>query len=159
MAWKPKTIFGKIVKGAVIGGGTILGLATGAGAIGGIVKGTGALAGIAKGVGSIKPIANTLKNSAMKLITGKTKEERQMINEQRELTRDEQHKLDLMEDLVNAGATPEEARAKLGIPESELTAFKGDEVKKSGMGDLFKSPVMLAAVGLLLLFFVLPKKR
>jgi hypothetical protein len=159
MAWKPKTIFGKIVKGAAIAGGSILGLSVGVGAVSGIVKGTGALAGISKSVGGIKPLANTLKNSAAKLITGKTQEERQLINAQKELTKAEAHKLELVQDLIDAGATPESARAQVGLSEVELASYKGETLNKSSFGDLLKNPIMLAVAGLLLAFVILPKKR
>jgi hypothetical protein len=52
MAWKPKTIAGKILKGAVIAGGSVLGLAVGAKvvtAIPGIIKkGVTAVQGLSK---------------------------------------------------------------------------------------------------------------
>jgi hypothetical protein len=159
MGWKPKTIFGKILKGAVTAGGTVLGLATGIGAISGIAKGTGALAGITKGIGAIKPMVDKVGQGAAKLITGKNKEERQLINAQKDATRAEQHKLDLVDDLVRAGATPEQARAKVGLSNVQLTSLDGEIIPTSAGFDFsFDNPIVKygsMAAGLFILAKVL----
>ncbi len=160
MSWKPKTIFGKILKGAVIAGGSVLGLASGfgiAGAVKGVVKGTGALAGIGKGVGALKNITDKIKDGAARILTGNTKEERGLINAQKELTRENQRKLDLVEKLVNAGATPEDARAQVGLSDIELTSFKDTPLEKTSIGNLFKNPVVLVGAAVLAGLFLLPK--
>lgn len=129
-----KTIFGKILKGAAIAGGSILGLGAGVGAIKGIVKGTGALAGISKGIGSIKTIPNKLKESAARLITGATKEERAQVLAVKKETQAAADKLQQVQRLINAGADPEEARLMAGVPETELSSFEGEPiVKKAGL--------------------------
>lgn len=134
--WKPKTVFGKIVKTAVIGGGTVLGLAGGLGAAKGIIKGTGALTGIGKGIGGLRNFSTTLKDSAANLVTGTTKAERAQINAVKERTRAEQDKLDQVQRLIRAGATPDEARSTVGLTVTELTEIEGKPMKSSAMFDL-----------------------
>ena len=92
MGWKPKTIAGKILKGAAIGiGGGAL-LATGVGAIVGAVGGTGLLAGAAAGLGGVvkvakgagtvtKSVMSKVSASAVKLVTGQSKEDREILKE------------------------------------------------------------------------------
>jgi hypothetical protein len=151
------TIFGKILKGAAIAGGSILGLGAVVGGVSGIVKGTGALAGIAKGVGAIKPIANKLSQSAVNLVTGTTKDERAQINAVKADTKAAADKLEQVQRLINAGSTPAAARAIVGIPEGELTAIEGAPIQSAGLFD-FGNPVIkygLIGVGLFFLAKIL----
>ena len=157
MAWKPKTIAGKILKGAVIGGGSLLGLAAGVGAVGGVVKGTGALAGIGKGIGGIKTYVDKLGKGAVNLVTGTTAQQRTLINAQKDLTREGQQKLTLVEKLVRAGATVESARAQAGLDAPELVEYEGEKVKTAGVFDFLQSKQGLY-IGLgLAALFLLPK--
>lgn len=162
MGWKPKTIFGKILKGAAIAGGSVLGLATGLGIVGAgakVVKGTAALTK-AKGVFGLRARVNAVGESARNLISGTTKQQRQLINAQKEETRENQQKLNAVEKLVRAGATPEEARAAVGIPEVQLTEFEGEPIQKAGISDIFKNKsVIYIAAGLIGLFLLSKMKR
>jgi len=143
---KKKGIFGKIIKGALIAGGSILGLGAGIGAIKGIVRGTGVLAGIGKGVGGIRNTADQLKEGAARVLTGTTKEEREQVLQVKEQAKKAADKLAQVNRLVNAGATPEEAKAMVGVAEEELTSLDGKPV----MSSMFSNPILkwgLFAVG------------
>jgi hypothetical protein len=152
-----KGIFKKIIKGALIVGGSILGLGAGVGAIKGVVKGTGALAGIGKGVGGIRNTADKLKEGAVRVITGTTKVEREQIQAVKAEAKKAQDQLDQIQRLVNAGATPEEARATVGMAETELTSFEGEKLNKAGMFDFLQNKSVMYIAGALLLLFLVPK--
>lgn len=157
MAWKPKTIAGKILKGAVVAGGSVLGLATGIGAISGIAKGVGAVKGASTGIGGLVKTVDKIGQSAVNLVTGTTKEERQIISEVKAEAKDAQHQLDMVDKLVRAGATVEAARAKLGITSTELKEFDGEPVKSSSMFDFLQNKNVLLIGGAILALIVLPK--
>lgn len=148
-----KTIFGKILKGAAIAGGSILGLGAGVGLVGGIVKGTGALAGIGKGVGSIKTITDKVGQSAIRVVTGTTKEERAQVKTVKNEARAALDKVEQMQRLIRAGAEPDEARTMAGVPAEQLTSFQGEPVVQSA-GLSFSNPVVkwgaIAAGGFIL---------
>jgi hypothetical protein len=152
MAWKPKTIFGKILKGAVIAGGSVLGLATGMGAVGGVIKGVGAAKGAAKGIGGLTKVFDKIGQGAVNLVTGTTKDERNIIKGVKDEAKAAQHQIDLVSKLVRAGASPADARAKLGIAEASLTSFEGEPIQ-AGFASYLKNPVVLigGAVGLFVL--------
>jgi hypothetical protein len=158
--WKPKTIFGKIVKGAVIGGGSILGLSVGVGAVKGVVKGTGALAGAMGATSGLWDTGRKLKDSAVNLITGTTKAERKQLNTVKAKTRAEADKIQQVQRLINAGATPEDARAMVGLTNTELPAIEGETLTPTMAGGLgLPSWALPVAAGLALLFFFMNKKR
>jgi hypothetical protein len=159
MAWKPKTIAGKIIKGAAIAGGSILGLAGGLGAVKGIIKGTGALSGINSGIGGIRTVTDRLKESAGNLLTGTTKEQRQLINAQKAKTKAYQQQLETVEKLVNAGATPGEARAMAGLAPEELKEFDGEPIQQAGMFDFLQNKTVIYIAGALLGLFILSKLK
>ena len=156
MAWKPKTVVGKILKGAVIAGGSVLGLATGFGAIGGVIKGVGALKGASTGIAGLTKVFDKVGQSAVNLVTGTNKDERNLITQVKDQTKAEIHKLSLVDKLVKAGATITEAKAKVGISDNELTTYDGAPVQKMGIGDYFNNPYILAGAALVALIF-LPK--
>lgn len=167
MSWKPKTIAGKILKGAVIAGGSVLGLATGVGILGKVAKagtaaskvasGTGVLANIESGVSSIKNTVDRVKESAKNLITGVTQEQRDMIKEQKQESIIAQQKLTAVKKLIRQGATAAEARAKVGLGAEELTEVNDQPIQEAGMFDFFKNKnvQIAAAIGAGLL--ILPK--
>lgn len=156
MAWKPKTVAGKILKGAVIAGGSVLGLATGFGAVGGVIKGVGALKGASTGIGGLTRVFDKVGESAVNLVSGTTKETRKIIQEVKDKTKAELQKMQLVDKLVKAGATVQEAKAKAGIADAELTEYQGKPVQSMSFGDYFKNPAILAAAGIVA-FFILPK--
>lgn len=182
MAWKPKTIAGKILKGAVVAGGTVLGLAAGTSIVGKLVngaktvltkngateivkttvenKGTTALMKSGNTVlGNIKQSVDQLKQNAVNLITGVNKEQRELIKAQKQESREYQQKLRTVEKLVNAGATASEARAKVGIAPEELTTYEGEKIQSSGMFDFLQNKNVLYILGGLAVIFLLTKKR
>jgi len=136
MAWKPKTIVGKILKGVVIGGGAALALASGVGAIAGVAGGTGLIAGALTGAKVVGKVVSTVAKGAVKaggavarsatnIITGTTPDQRRLINEQKDETRAEAQKLEVVDKLIKAGATVSVAASKAGVPLSELAGMFG----------------------------------
>jgi len=177
MAWKPKTIAGKILKGAVIAGGSVLGLAAGTGIVGKVIsgassviknikaaksenKGTTALSTVGTTITSgIRQVIDKVKVSAGNLVSGLTKEQRDMVKAQKEETREYQSKLKTVEKLVNAGATVAEARAQLGLGSEELVEYEGEAVKSAGIGDIFQNKNFLYIAAGLAALFMLSKRR
>lgn len=144
MAWKPKTIAGKILKGLTIGAAVVGGVAaiaatggtatplvtTGAGFFGKVIgvtakaatqvgKAVGAVAG-----GAYKGISAVAKAGA-NLVTGITAEQRRMIKEEKQETKEDVQKLTTIQKLINAGATVTEAAAKVGVSTDELKGSFG----------------------------------
>lgn len=178
MAWKPKTIVGKILKGATVAGGSVLGLVAGTGIVG---KVAGAASGVIKNITSGKPkeekgttvlskagttitsgirkVVDKVKDSAVNLVSGITKEQREMVKSQKEETRKYQEQLKAVEKLVNAGATPAEARARVGISPEELTDYEGKPIKTSGIGEVLQNKNVLYALAGFAALFMLSKKR
>jgi hypothetical protein len=179
MAWKPKTIAGKILKGVVVGGASVLGVVAGTGIIGkaaGVVgnvvknitgkgqtvqnKGTTALSTAGQNITSaIRKTVDKVKESAGNLLSGITKEQRDMIKAQKEETREYLEKLKTVDKLVNAGATPAEARAKVGIEPQELTEYDGEPIRTAGVGDILQNKNVLYALAGVAALFLLSKKR
>jgi hypothetical protein len=157
MAWKPKTIFGKIIKGAVVAGGSVLGLATGIGGIKGIVGGVGALKGASKGIGGLVKVVDKVKEGAVNLVTGTTKDERAQVNEVKKATKAATDKLEQVQRLIDAGATPEQARATVGLSPVELSEISGEPIKQAGMFDFLQNKNVLYIVGGLAALYFLPK--
>lgn len=131
MAWKPKTKLGKILKGAVIGIG-IAGAAIGGAAIlagsGGAVApavvsaGGGLFSKLFKGA---KKVVDVVGTKAKDMVTGVTAQARELIKEQKKEARADMQDLTAIDKLVRAGATVEEAAAKMGVPLSALKGFFG----------------------------------
>ena len=128
MAWKPKTIAGKILKGALIGVGaaaTAVGAAVIIGGSGGaaapaVVTGGGKL--LSKIFKGAKKVVDVVGTKAKDLITGVTAEQRGIIHQQKDEQRADVQKLNAIDKLIKAGATVEEAASKIGVP---LSALKG----------------------------------
>jgi hypothetical protein len=177
-SWKPHTIVGKILKGAVSVAAPAAAIVTGVGAIGGAISGAGLLAGAVSGVKTAAKVAagvvtktaqvaNTVKTAAVNLVTGQTKEQRELVQDQKQNARDDLAKMKTIEQLINAGATVQEAAAKVGVPLSQLVGSFGiaeevtsgvNQVKAmtpdSPEATMTKSNIGLiaaAAIGLLLL--------
>lgn len=136
MAWKPKTVLGKILKGAVTIGGTALAIGTGVGAIAGVAKGAGLLAGALSGVKKVASIAkggirltaktvDTVGKTAANLVTGTTKEQRLLVREQKQETAAEMAKIKIAQKLIDAGATKESAIAKVGLTAGAVAGLLG----------------------------------
>ena len=126
MAWKPKTIFGKILKGAVIGVGAAAAVVgagaiiagTGGGAAPAVVgAGGGLLSKIFKGA---KKTVDVVATKAADLVSGVTAEQRGIIHSQKDEQRADVQKLNAIDKLIKAGATVAEAASKIGVPLSEL---------------------------------------
>lgn len=177
MAWKPKTIAGKILKGVVVGGASVLGVVAGTGiigkaatAVGSVVKniragksventGTTALSTAGQTITSaIRKTVDRVKESAGNLISGITKEQRDMVRAQKEETREYLEKLKTVDKLVNAGATPAEARAKVGLEPEELTTYDGEPIKTAGFGDVLQNKNVLYAIAGVAALLLLSKK-
>jgi len=131
MAWKPKTVFGKILKGATIGvvaagaavGGAALIAGTGGAAAPAVVTaGGGLLSKVLKGT---KKVVDVVGTKAKDLVSGVTADQRVLIQEQRQENRADVQKLNTIEKLVNLGSTVEAAAAKVGVPISELKGSFG----------------------------------
>lgn len=145
-----KGLFKKILKGALTVGGAILGV----GAVGGVVKGirsgTGVLAGLKGGIGGIRNTVDKLKEGSVRVLTGTTKKEREQILAVKKESREAQDKLQQVQRLINAGATPEEARATVGVSDVELTSFEGEQIQVSGFDALPKNKkYLLIGAGLI----------
>jgi hypothetical protein len=137
-----KGIFKKILKGALVVGGSILGLGAVTGVVKGISQGTGVLAGLKGGVGGLKNTADKLKEGAARVLTGTTKDERAQVLAVKAEAKAAQDKLDQVTRLVNAGATPEEARAMVGITSDELTTIEGEKINTASVMDWMSNPVV-----------------
>lgn len=184
MAWKPKTVAGKILKGAVIAGGSVLGLVTGVGIIGktGSViaksasaiktavnsvsaadkaKGTTVLSKVGETITSgIRATVDKVKDSAINLVAGTTAAQRDYIKSIKARSREEQEKLLAVEKAVNAGASVAEARAAVGLSPAELTSYEGQPIQQAGMFDFLQNKNVLYVLGgVALLFIILKSKR
>lgn len=139
---KKKGILGKILKGALIAGGSILGLGAITGVVKGVTSGTGVLAGLKGGVGGLRNTADKLKEGAARVLSGTTKEERAQVLAVKAEAKAASDKLAQVNRLVNAGATPEEARAMVGVSETELTSLDGEKINSASIGTMFSNPVV-----------------
>jgi len=134
--WKPKTIAGKILKGVVSIGVPVAAAVTGVGAVAGVIGGAGALAGAAgaaakvagvlkSGVTAVVKTGGAVATRAADMVSGTTKEQREMIQDQKAETKADLTKLTTIQKLINAGATVKEAAAKVGVPLAELAGLFG----------------------------------
>lgn len=134
--WKPKTIVGKILKGVVSVGLPVAAAVTGVGAVAGAISGTGVIAGavsaaskvsgvVKGGVTATGRVIDKVSTAAGNLVTGVTKEQREMIKEQKAETAADLQKIKTVEKLINAGATVEEAASKAGVALSSLAGLFG----------------------------------
>jgi hypothetical protein len=134
---------GKVVKPIAVVAGAVLGI----GALSGVVKGVGAAAGVAKSVSGIKTVASKVTQSAVNLITGTTKEERDQVKQVTSAAKAAQDKLDQVERLVNAGASRATAMAMVGITPTELGAANSDVKDKEQAEKVAASPIISAGQG------------
>jgi len=123
-----KTILGKIlggvakvIKPVAVVAGAVLGI----GAISGVIKGAGAIGGTIKAATGIKAVVSKVAQSAVNLVTGTTKDEREQVKGIKEEAKDAQDKLDQVQRLINAGATRARAEQMVGITPSELGSANG----------------------------------
>jgi hypothetical protein len=163
-----KTILGKILGGAAKVVLPVIGAVTGIGVIGGLVKGKGIVSGV---VGAFKKVGggiDKVAKGAADLVSGVTKQQRDLIKEQKEETRVDMQKLTAIEKLIKAGATVSQAAAKIGVPMESLTGLFGipstaeskEEAVITSESTTFapnnKKLIMYAGIGLAALF-LLPK--
>lgn len=151
-----KTILGRILKGVAKVALPVVGIVTGLGAVGGIAKGVGALAGVGAVLKGGKKVIDKVGGAAANLVTGTTKEERVQVRKQKAITKAAVDKLEQVDRLVKAGASPADARLQVGLSEEELPKLEGESTK-AGLMDYVKSNPVLAGVGALALVFLLPK--
>jgi hypothetical protein len=158
--WKPKTVAGKVLKGAAIGIGGATLLATGVGAAAGVIGGGGLLAGAAGGVGTlvkgvksagggVKTVLSKVSAGATKLLTGQSKEELAILKEAKSEAKEAKSKIDLVKKLQKTGLSEAEARIRAGLSFDQLPKVDGVETKSNNM-------LMYAGLGLAALF-LLPK--
>ena len=151
------TVVGKILKGAAIAGGSVLGLGAVIGGVTGAASGTGVLSGAVGGVAKIvKTVGGGLDKvgtAAVNLLTGTTEEERRQVKEVKAEAKAAQEQLEQVDRLVKAGASPEAARNMAGIPDAQLTEYKGEQLKMAG----FDSKTLLIIGGIAAALFILPK--
>lgn len=165
MAWKPKTIAGKLLKGAVIAGGSVLGVATGVnliGKVGGVAlkSGTAALAKTGGVLSNVRTKVDRVAESAKNLVTGITKEQREQVLKVKQDLKTEAEKLKLVDKYVAQGVPIETARAKAGLMEMELTEYAGEPVKSAGFGDIFQNKgVLMAVAAAAAAYFLLKAKK
>jgi len=146
MAWNPKTVAGKLLKGAAGAGLGVLGMMTGTTLVGtaaravsaGITKGTQVKAKPGGVLDAIRTTSDRVAVSARNLVTGYTKELNEVTN-----------------------ANKEKLRMQVGDAIGEHTITNADgiqtTVKKQAIADFLKSDgVKYAAIGLAALF-ILPK--
>jgi len=175
MAWKPKTIAGKILKGVVIGAAGVAAV-TAIAATGGNAAPAVAVAGkglLGKLVGvTAKAVVQTGKGvsavakGAVNLVSGITAEQREMVKEQKAETKTGLQVLTTIKKLMNAGATVQEAAAKVGVSTDELKGSFGipsdteavliekqsvEPVQTEGCAGIF---ILLIAAGSLLSYFI-----
>ena len=141
--WKPKTLFGKLVKG---GGSVLIPVAAavgGIGAITGIGKGIGALQGIGGVLKGGKKVIDTVGAKAVDLVTGTTKEERKQVNEVKAAVKAEKDKYEQIDRLIKAGATEAEAYATVGVTMKEAAAVT-EALNLSGttQAGIFSTPII-----------------
>jgi len=174
MAWKPKTIAGKILKGVTIAGAGVGAIAAIA-ATGGAAAPAVAVAGkglLGKLVGMTAKAAvqtgkgvSAVAKGAVNLVSGLTAEQREMVREQKAETRQGEQILLTIKKLMNAGATAQEAAAKIGVSTDELKGSFGipsdteaaliekqsvEPLQTEGCAGIF---ILLIAAGSLLAYF------
>lgn len=144
MAWKPKTVMGKLLKGAAMAGGSVVAMYTGNKIITNILQRTGKAKGHTalslKSGNSVVSLSGTLdriKEGAARLVTGKTKELRGKVNQAREEARELIMKQKTAEKLVSLGKGAAEARALAGLDPEELPEMDGKPIKKNNNMILF----------------------
>jgi len=133
MAWKPKKLLGKIIKGVAIAGAAVGGVAliaaTGGTATPAVAAGGkffGKIIGVtAKAAGQVGKGVSAVAKGATNLVSGLTAEQREMVREQKAETRTDLGVLKTIQKLINAGATAAEAAATTGVPLSELQGLYG----------------------------------
>lgn len=153
--WKPRTIFGKLVKG---GGSVLIPVAAavgGLGAITGMSKGIGALTGIGDVLKGGKKVIDTVGGKAVDLVTGTTKEERAQVNAVKAETKAEKDKYEQIDRLIKAGATEAEAYATVGVTMKQAANIsEALNISGTTQAGLFSSPVVkygAIAIGIYLL--------
>ena len=157
-----KGVFKKIVTGALKVGGAVLGFATGVGvlgAVGGAVKGTGALIGAKTSIAKLGGAVNKVKEGAANLVTGKTAEQRKLILQAKQESRDLVGKLETVDRLVGLGKSVEAARAAVGLDPVELTNYEGETVNKSSMFDFLQNKTVMYIGAALVGMFLLSKLK
>lgn len=140
MAWKPKTLAGKILKGVVIGAAAV-GTVAAVAATGGAAAPAGAGLMVKLGVGALtigKGVvkgAKAVGKAAVNLTTGTSKVEREQIQQVKAEAKAAQDKIQQVERLVKAGASRAKAMILAGVTPEELgsadAAEKQAELDKS----------------------------
>jgi hypothetical protein len=143
-------VVGKVAKVVL----PVVGVATGIGAIAGISKGVGAIAGIGGVLAGGKKVIDKVGVGAVNLVTGTTQTERVQVREQKAITKAVSDKVDQVKRLIKAGATESEARAKVGLSQSEVdipveqlnTSNLITEAAPAGAGCMITTLLILSAL-------------
>lgn len=157
MAWKPKTIAGKILKGFAIGtaavgvavGGATLIAATGGAATPAVAGGVGLLGKLVSAGGKVvKTVGGVVgkgvgavASGAANLVSGISAEQREMVKEQKAEAKEETQKITTIEKLIKAGASVTEAAAKVGVPLSDLKGLFGIQSEAQEQEETVKNEV------------------
>ncbi|MEA2065634.1 MAG: hypothetical protein U9O65_00805 [Thermotogota bacterium] len=134
--WAPKTVAGKILKGvvtvgvpaaaAVTGVGAAAGAVTGAGLLGGVITAASKVKNVVKsGISGATGIVDKVATGAGNLVSGITKEQRQILKNARADIRADTQKVRLVEKLVNEGLSVKDAAARASVPLSALAGMFG----------------------------------
>jgi hypothetical protein len=131
--WKPKTVLGKVLKGATIGLGVAATAATGIGAVAGVIGGGGLLAGAVAGGGTVvkaikgvakgvKVVTSKVAGSAINLVTGTSKEQRDIVQSVKKEAKEAQSQQKLVQKLMNLGKSRSEAESLAGVQKGETVS-------------------------------------
>jgi hypothetical protein len=130
MAWRPKTVAGKILKGLTIGVGVaaagllVVGTAGAVSpAIGGAITAAGGVAG--KVLKAAVKTVDFVGTKAADLVSPINEAQRALVKTQTEETKAEVEKLTAIDKLVKAGSTVEKAAAAVGVPLAALAGTFG----------------------------------
>ncbi len=177
MAWRPKTVAGKILKGLTIGVGVaaagllVVGTAGAVSpAIGSTITAAGGVAG--KVLKTAVKTVDAVATKAADIVSPINKEQRALVKSQVAETKAEVEKLTAIDKLVKAGATVEKAAAAVGVPlaalagtfgvasaaQSDAAQVKAESLETAGVTVTpdNKKLLMYAGIGLAALF-ILPK--
>jgi len=130
MAWKPKTVVGKILKGVTIGAGAVGAGALLIGTAGAAIPAIGGVITAGKGIvgkvlqSSMKTV-DAVSTKAADLVSGITKDQRALVAAEKDEADALSQKVTTVEKLIKAGSTVEKAASAVGLPLSSLAGMFG----------------------------------
>jgi hypothetical protein len=147
-----KTILGKVLGTAAKVFIPVAAAVTGVGMIKGITSSVGAVMGVKNSFGGAAKGLSVIGQKAADLVTGTTKEQRDMIREEKAEAKEAKEQIEFAGKLMKAGASEEEAYQKAGIPKDGPSS-----TTKSGFGPYLIFAAL--ALGLIALIAKLGKKK